>query len=75
VTIVTYSQARQNFSSLLDMAQKEGSVLVVRKDGQTFSISPSAKVKSPLAVRGIHVRVSSKDIVSAIHESRRHKAV
>ena len=34
--IFTYSDARQKFSSVLESAQKEGKVLVKRRDGRCF---------------------------------------
>jgi len=71
MTVFTYSQARQNFSSLLDMAGREGGVQIRRKDGSLFTISPlKSSMQSPLDVRGIKTKATTKDIVSAVRESR-----
>jgi len=40
MTIYTYSEARQNFVSLLDKARKDGEIFVKRKDGAIFVIKP-----------------------------------
>ena len=34
--VYTYSEARQNLASLLDIAQRDGAVRIRRKDGQSF---------------------------------------
>ena len=36
MVVYTYSEARQNFASVLDKAVQEGEVRVKRKDGQVF---------------------------------------
>lgn len=71
MTVFTYSQARQNFATVLERARREGSVQIRRKDGSFFSLSPLRKPKrSPLSIPGIKTKVSTKDIISAIRESR-----
>ena len=50
--IFTYSDARQKFSSVLESAQKEGKVLVKRRDGRVFSIRPEKSSKSPFDISG-----------------------
>ncbi|MBN1960312.1 MAG: hypothetical protein JW841_05155 [Deltaproteobacteria bacterium] len=43
-----------------------------RKDGSLFTLSPVALTKkSPLDIKGIKTKATTKDIISAIHESRR----
>ena len=72
MTVFTYSEARQNFSSLLELAKVEGEVQVIRRDGTTFTITPiNNKKRSPLDVKGVRTKATTKDIVSAIRESRR----
>ncbi len=66
----TYSEARQNLSSLLDNAKKEGEIMIRRKDGSTFMVRPINSVKSPLDVAGVDVKISSDEIVSSIREIR-----
>ena len=45
--VVTYSDARQNFASILDKAKTEGAVLVKRADGSVFRITPENEEESP----------------------------
>lgn len=66
----TFSQARQNFSSILKKAQKDGEVFVQRKDGSLFVIKPYQLNKSPLDVEGIQVNISSDEIINIIQEIR-----
>ena len=72
MTVFTYSQARQNFATVLDRTLKEGKVIIKRKDGSTFTLAPEITNKSPLDVRGVKAKASTKDIVRAVRESRRH---
>lgn len=69
-TVYTYSEARQNLSSLLEKAIREGEVRVRRKDGQIFVIVPEMKKHSPLDVDGVDVDLSQEEIVQFIHEGR-----
>jgi hypothetical protein len=69
--VYTYTEARQNLASLLDLAIREGEVRVKRKDGQTFVIKPEQKAGSPLDVEGVDLDITSTEIVQFIHESRR----
>lgn len=68
--VFTYSDARQKFSSVLESAQKEGQVLVRRRDGRLFSIRPEKTSESPFDVQGIHSSVTTKDIIDTLRESR-----
>ena len=45
--VMTYSDARQNFASVLDKSEADGAVLVKRADGSLFRISPEQKGQSP----------------------------
>ena len=71
MTVFSYSQARQNFASVLDIARQEGSVQIRRKGGQLFSITPVTKIKrSPFDIKGVKTRATTADILEAIKESR-----
>jgi antitoxin Phd len=70
VTIFTYSEARQKFSTLLNTATRDGEVLIRRRDGRVFSIRPQKKMESPFDVKGIKTKVSTKEIVDIVRESR-----
>ena len=68
--VFTYSEARQNLSKLLDIAQKE-EVEIRRRDGAVFSLIPKKrKKKSPFDVRGLKTKVTTQNILDAIRESR-----
>ena len=69
--VYTYTEARQNLASLLDLAIREGEVRVNRKGGPTFVIKPEQKVDSPLDVEGIDLNITTAEIVQFIRESRR----
>ena len=68
--VYTFSEARQNFASLLDVAQKDGAVRVKRRDGRAFTIQPIAGPPSPLAVKSAALKIRRGEIVSAVRDSR-----
>jgi len=68
--VYTFSEARQNFASVLDYAQKEGTVRVNRRDGRAFTIQPVQESSSPLAVKGVNLKLSRDAIVAAVREGR-----
>lgn len=68
--VFTYSEARQNLSKLLSMAQKE-EIEIRRKDGSVFSLkSKRGKAKSPFEVPGVKSSATTADILDAVRESR-----
>jgi len=67
----TYSEARQNFSALLDQARRDGAVRIRRRDGQVFVLKPDARKGSPLDVPGINLPLSTDEIVDLVHAGRR----
>ena len=69
--VFNYSEARQNFASLLKMALKED-VIITKKDGSRFKIIPisNTKVKSPFDVQGIKSNIKTDEILDFIRESR-----
>jgi len=69
--VYTYTEARQNLASLLDLAVRKGEVRLKRKDGQTFVIKPERKAGSPLDVEGVNLGITTTEIVQFIRESRR----
>lgn len=68
--IFTYSDARQKFASVLESAQKEGKVLIRRRDGRLFSIRPEKPSESPFDIRGIKSSVTTKEIMETLREIR-----
>jgi len=68
--VFTYSEARQNLSKLLFLAQTE-EVEIRKRDGSIFSLIEKKREKiSPFDVPGIKTRATTKDILEAIKESR-----
>ncbi len=68
--VFTYSEARQNLSKLLLLAQNE-EVEIRRKDGAVFSlISKKKESKSPFDVPGIKTQATTQDILEAVRMSR-----
>jgi hypothetical protein len=67
----TYSEARQNLASLLDLARTEV-VEIRRKDGSRFILrAQSADASSsPLDVPGVKTSASTSDILDALREVR-----
>jgi len=70
MTIYTFSEARQNFASILEKAKTEGRVLIKRKDGSLFAIQPLTKKDSPLDIEGINIGLTSSEIVDIVREVR-----
>ena len=69
--VYTFSEARQQFSAVLDSAQREGGVQVTRRDGRVFIIQPAAVSTSPLAISGVNLKLKKGELLGFIHESRR----
>ena len=72
--VFTYSEARQNLSNLLNIAQRED-VEIRRKDGSVFSVKAKyTKSGSPFDVEGINTRATTQDILDAVNKSRQGSA-
>ena len=74
MTVFTYTQARRNLAAVLDRAKKEGRVLIRRRDGSVFTLSPEAPRSSPLDVKGVKTKVTTAQIVRAVRQSRRRRS-
>ena len=68
--VYTYSEARQRLASVLDQAESTGKVLIRRRDGSTFALTPERSKKSPLDVPSIKADISTKEIVSLVRKER-----
>ena len=66
----TYSEARQSFASVLEVAQRDGAVRIRRKDGRSFVLQPESSGVSPLDVEGVDLGVTGAEIVEMIREGR-----
>jgi prevent-host-death family protein len=67
--VYTYSEARQRFADVLNIARSE-EVVIKRRGGETFSIILKKSKKSPFDIPGIKTKATTKDILAAIRESR-----
>jgi prevent-host-death family protein len=67
--VYTYSEARQKFSAVLDIAKSE-EVIIKRRGGDTFKIIFTKSPKSPFDVTGIKTKATTEDILEAVRESR-----
>jgi antitoxin Phd len=70
MNVYTYSEARQKLASVLDTAELTGKVLIRRKDGSTFALTPEGSPKSPLDVPAIKLDLSTREIVSLVRKER-----
>ncbi|HDQ44180.1 MAG TPA: type II toxin-antitoxin system Phd/YefM family antitoxin [bacterium] len=70
MTTYTYSKARQNFSNILEMAQKKGEIFIRRKDGSLFVLKPYCKSGSPLDVPGVDISITREEITGYLKEAR-----
>ena len=68
--VYTYSEARQNLASVLEVAQRDGAVGIRRRDGGFFVLRPEASDSSPLDVEGVDLGVTTDEIVAMIREGR-----
>ena len=66
--VYTFSEAKKNFSSVLDLAKKEGHVQISGLDGQTFIITPVISKKSPLDIGGVNLNLTPEEIVAYVRE-------
>ncbi len=69
--VFTYSEARQNLSKILILAQSE-EVEIRRRDGAVFSLkSKMKKSTSPFNVPGIRTKATTRNILDAVRDSRK----
>jgi len=68
--IYTYSETRQQLAAVLQQAEKSGKVLIRRKDGQTFALTPEKVTSSLLDVPYIKAKISTQELVDIIREGR-----
>jgi len=67
----TYSEARENFASVLEEVERDGTVEIRRRDGAVFRIVSAPKSRnSPLEVKGVKLKVRTPELVAAVREGR-----
>jgi len=67
--VYTYSEARQRLTEVLNIAREE-EVIIKRREGETFTIVFKKTPKSPFDISGIKTKATTKDILTAIKDSR-----
>ncbi len=68
--VYTYSEARQNLSSVLDEAESTGKVIISRKDGSRFAVVPERSPASPLDVPTVETDLSIREVVKLVRRQR-----
>jgi len=69
--IYTYSEARQHLSLVLDKAEATGKVLIRRRGGKVFALTPeAAPTRSPLDVPSLKADISTSELVALLRKSR-----
>ena len=68
--IYTYSQAREKLADILEESKNE-EIVIRRRKGDMFSIAPKTPShRSPFDVPGLSKKITRKEILEAIRESR-----
>jgi prevent-host-death family protein len=70
--VYSYSQARQKLTEVLNRSRSEP-VVIRRRGGEAFRVSPQQLQGSPLDVRGVRTGATTADIVRAVREVRRSR--
>ncbi len=68
--VFTYSEARQKLAAVLEQAENTGKVIIRRKDGRTFALTPEKIATSPLDVPTIKAKITTQEIVDIVREGR-----
>lgn len=68
--IYTYSEARQKLAAVLEQADKSGKVMIRRKDGRTYTLTPETLTSSPLDIPSIQTDITTDEIVRIIRKGR-----
>lgn len=68
--VYTYSQARQKLANILKESKSE-EIVIRRRSGDMFSVIPKSSARrSPFDVPGLGKRITRKEILEAVRESR-----
>ena len=68
--VFTYSEARQNLSKLLSIAQEE-EIEIRRRDGSVFVLRAKERTdSSPFDVPGVRSNTTVEDTLDSVRESR-----
>lgn len=68
--IYTYSKAREKLADVLEESKNE-EVIIRRRKGDSYSVVPKSPMRrSPFDVSGLRKKMTRKEILEAIRESR-----
>ncbi len=67
--VYSYSEARQKFAKVLDLARTE-EVVIRKRSGELFSLAYKKPSSFPFDVKGVQTRATTKDILEAVEASR-----
>ncbi len=71
--IYTYSQARDKLAGILEESKTQ-EVVIRRRRGDMFTITPKEPtLRSPFDVAGLGKKISRREILGALRESRKGK--
>lgn len=68
--VYTYSEARQQLSSLLDEAETTGKVIIRRKDGRRYAVVPELPPVSPLDIPTVDTNLTVKEVIKLVRRQR-----
>ena len=69
--VMTYTDARANFATLLNRVKSEGAAIIKRADGDTFRITvEEPEAKSPFAGVRRLANIPVEEVMDAVRESR-----
>ncbi len=69
MNVFTFSEARQKFAKVLDLARTQ-EVIIKRRSGETFRVMYEKPARSPFDVPAVDTDATTQDILAAIRESR-----
>ena len=65
-----FTEARNNFAHILEIAKQEGVVCIAKRDGEAFHVTLVKPKKSPLDVEGVNLGLSRDDVTNLVNEGR-----
>ena len=66
----SFTEARQQFASVLEEAKKDGVICIKKRNGESFYLKPATPKKSPLDIQGVDLGITASEIVDIIRSGR-----
>ena len=66
----TFTEARQNLTTVLAQAEKDGEVRITHRGGKVFVLKLEKSHRSPLDVKGVFTEITRDEIIESLRESR-----